>query len=426
MKYCKAVHILGALLLVSFLSWYLIVGYNNVFACDDYWFGANVRLYGLWNYQLHHWLTWEGSYTHTFLSTFPHVLHFSRLPFAVNLVSLAVLFISCFSIVNTYLEPDKRKSLCSATYLAIFLFLFTTGGSEIRFWMSVNFTYILEMSSVLLFLCVYHKSRFNTNRSYLLAEILLMLIIGGTKLNFISIAYFSIIAHDLLYRYRFNKNSFVCLSFLTLFVFINIIAPGNYIRLDDELSGNISGESMTFQDVVLFRIKKFFPFLKNTVLLLPVAASIVPPKLSPKRITIAASFFIAAFLFESVLMYICFNDPGPNRVFVSLEFLISIASIILLSKLYSTFVVRFKIVKILPLFSILFVIAFNILFLLQVPASLEYARQARDRDRFVKKTLNVEANEIPKLPKSYLMPSNLANDEMWLKNIYIPYFRNDK
>lgn len=425
MKYCKAVHLLGTLMLVSFLSWYLVVGYNNVFACDDYWFGSNVRLYGLGNYQLHHWLTWEGSYTHTFLSTFPHVLHFSRLPFIVNLASLAALFLSCFSIVNTYLESDKRKSLCSASYLAIFLFLFTTGGSEIRFWMSVNFTYILELSSVLLFLCVYHKSRNNTNNNYLLAEILLLFVIGGTKLNFISIAFFAIIAHDLLYHYRLNKNTVICLLFLTFFVLINVIAPGNYIRLDDELS-SISGESMTFQDVVLYRIKKFYPFIKNTILLLPVAASIVPPKLSSKKITIATTFFIAAFLFESALMYICFNDPGPNRVFVSLEFLISIASIVLLSKLYSTFVVRFEIVKILPLLSILFVIAFNILFLLQVPASLEYARQARDRDSFVQNTLNIEANEIPKLPKSYLMPSNLANDEMWLKNIYIPYFRNEK
>lgn len=426
MKYFKAIHIIGALLLVSFLSWYLIVGFDNVFACDDYWFSTNVRHYGFLKYQLHHWLTWEGSYTHTFLSTIPHVFNFTRLPFIVNLASLVVFFLSCFSIVNTFLEPNWKKSFYLASYLAVFLYLFTNGGSEIRFWMSVNFTYLLELSAVLLFLCVYHKSRGSSNNNYLLYEILFLFLIGGTKINFISIAYLSIIAHDLLYKYRFDKNTVICLLFLTFFVIINIIAPGNYIRLDDELSGSTSEEAMTLHSVILHRVTKLLPFVKNTLLLLPISASIIPAQLSSKKIAIAVSFFVAAFFIDSVIIYICFNDPGPNRVYISFEFLISIATILLLSKLYAIFAVRFKIVKLLPLFSMLFVFAFNILFLLQVPASLEYARQAKDRDRIVKNNVNIEANEIPKLPKSYLMPSNLANDEMWLKNIYIPYFRNDK
>lgn len=426
MRYFKAINIIGALLLVSFLSWYLMVGFDNVFACDDYWFGTNVRYYGFLKYQLHHWLTWEGSYTHTFLSTIPHVFNFSRVPFVVNLASLTVFFLSCFSIVNTFLESDKQKSFYLASYLAVFLYLFTIGGSEIRFWMSVNFTYLLELSSVLLFLCAYHKSRVSTDKNYLLLEILLLLFIGGTKLNFISIVYLSIIAHDLLYNYRFNKNTCICLLFLSFFVILNVIAPGNYIRLDDELSRNTSEESMTLQKVIFYRITKFLPYVKNTILLLPISASIIPIRLSTKKITIALSFFIVAFIIESIIMYICFNDPGPGRVYISFEFLISIATILLLSKLYAIFADRFKIVKLLPLFSILFVFAFNMLFLLQVPASLEFARQARDRDRIVKNNVNIEANEIPKLPKSYLMPSNLANDEKWLKNIYIPYFRNDK
>lgn len=426
MKYYKTIHIITTLLLVSFLSWYLIVGFNNVFSCDDYWFGSNVRRYGFIKYQLHHWLTWEGSYTHTFLSTIPHTLNFSRLPFIVNLLSLTVFFLSCFSIVNTFLEPNKRKSIYSASYLAVFLYLFTSGGSDIRFWISVNFTYLLELSSVLFFLCVYHKSRINLDKNYLLPELFLLLLIGGSKINFISIAYFLIFAHDLLYHYRFNKNSGICISFLTLFVIFNIIAPGNYIRLDAELSGNTSEEIMTLAEVITYRITMFLPFLKNTLLLLPISASILPAELSSKKITIAISFFIVAFLIECVIMYISFNDPGPNRINISFEFLISIATILLLSKFYSIFAVKSKIVKLLPLLSILFVFAFNILFWLQVPASLEFARQARERERIVKNNINIDVNEVPKLPKSYLMPSNLANDEMWLKNIYIPYFRNDK
>lgn len=425
MKIKTIIHIIGILLLVSFLGWYLIVSYENVFVCDDYWFSTNVKHYGFWNYQLHHWLNWEGSYTHTFLSTITHTLSFSRIPFVANLFSLLVFSLSCFAVINTFLESKAGKSAYLTAYLVVFIYLFTSGSSEIRFWMSVNFTYLIELSAIILFVCLYHRSRINNNSSLLIPELMLLFIVGGCKLNFISVAFFSIFAHDILYNYRINRKSIVYISCFSFFVILNIVAPGNYIRLDAELVGNNIEESLSVTNVITYRFFNFLPYVINTIFLLPIAVSINPPKISTRNAIIASAFLLIAYTIESVLMFVCFHDPGPKRVNISFEFIVSIAMILLWNKLYSYFSIKFKIVRILPLIVILLISVFNVLFILQVPASIEYAQQVRRRDEFVRNTVGIKINEIPRLPKSYLLPSNLNNDEMWLKNIYLPYFEKE-
>lgn len=421
----NSIHINGLLLLVSFLGWYLFVGYENVFVCDDYWFGTNVRHYGFWNYQLHHWINWEGSYTHTFLSTITHTLSCSRIPFIANLVSLIVFSLSCFAIINTFLESKIGKSACQTAYLVVFVYLFTSGSSEIRFWMSVNFTYLLELSAILIFVCLYHRSRTKNNSRSLILELILLFVVGGCKLNFISVGFFSIIAHDMLYDYKFEKKTIVYLLFFSFFVFLNIVAPGNYIRLDAELTGDSVVESMSITDVIAYRFMQLFPFVINTILLLPISASIKTPQISTRNAIIASGFLIIAYTAESVLMFVCFHDPGPQRVNISFEFMVSIVMILLWNKLYSYFSLKFNAVKALPWVAVLLISLFNVLFILQVPASREYAQQARLRDEIVQNTVGIKVDEIPKLPKSYLFPSNLNNDEMWLRNIYLPYFEKE-
>ena len=94
----KIVNILIISVGIVFLCWYLPVAFYNVFACDDYWFGTNVRINGFWNNQLFYWHNWEGSYTHTFLASLPHLVQYSRMPFIGNMFSLLLFcFNICFS-----------------------------------------------------------------------------------------------------------------------------------------------------------------------------------------------------------------------------------------------------------------------------------------------------------------------------------------
>jgi hypothetical protein len=64
----------------------------------------------------------------------------------------------------------------------------------------------------------------------------------------------------------------------------------------------------------------------------------------------------------------------------------------------------------------------NIFLILHVPNSIEYSKQARERDKEVATYASNDTIKISPLPDSYLLLSYFANDEIWLKNIYLPYF----
>lgn len=92
-KFYRIILLIGCF---CFLLWYLPVAYANVYACDDFWFGTNVNDYGFWGNQIHYYLNWEGSFTHTFLDSLPHVFQYERMPFLFNLFSISVLLLSIY------------------------------------------------------------------------------------------------------------------------------------------------------------------------------------------------------------------------------------------------------------------------------------------------------------------------------------------
>ena len=104
-----------------FLCWYLPVAFYNVYACDDYWFGTNVRVNGFWGNQLFYYYNWEGSYTHTFLASLPHAFHSSCMPFLGNLFSLVLLFISVFCVFRTYTSLSVKRGIAYSLYFLSFL-----------------------------------------------------------------------------------------------------------------------------------------------------------------------------------------------------------------------------------------------------------------------------------------------------------------
>ena len=81
---------------ILFLCWYIPVSYNNVYACDDYWFGTNVHTNGFFNNQIFYWNNWEGSYTHTFLASLPHAFSLTKMPFLSNMFSMLLFICSIF------------------------------------------------------------------------------------------------------------------------------------------------------------------------------------------------------------------------------------------------------------------------------------------------------------------------------------------
>ncbi len=409
---------------VVFLCWYLPVAYNNVYACDDYWFGTNVRVNGFWGNQLFYYFNWEGSYTHTFLASLPHAFHSSHIPFYGNMFSLLLLFISLFYFLRTYTDLSVKKGVAYTLYFISFLYLCTKGNSEIRFWICANITYISEMSILIIFFSFYHNVDKESTYMKWFLIILCSFLIGGSKLTIIIYAVSGVIIHDILYEKSANKNTLFIWLLIGTFVVLNVAAPGNYIRLEDEALSKDADVHMGLLESVFYRITEMSPFLLNTFFLLPIVAQWSNRySFKKNRVFKALGVFGSAFVIDSIVMYICFHDSGPLRVYFVAEVILALLVLFGLNHLYNSVLYRYYYTRhIMILFA--FIVAVSQMSLLfQVPQSIDFSKKARERDKYVMSCKVDETIEIAPLPSSFLMLSYFSNDVIWLERIYLPYFQ---
>lgn len=411
---------------IVFLCWYLPVAFNNVYACDDYWFGTNVRANGFWGNQLFYFINWEGSYTHTFLASLPHAFHSSHMPFLGNLFSLALFFISLFYVLRTYTSLSVKRGLAYSLYLLSFLYLCTKGDAEIRFWICANITYISEMSFLLIFLSLYHDLNKESSYKKWFIVMLCLFCIGGSKLTFIIYAVSGIIIHDILYKKPVNKNTLLVLFLLGAFVILNVAAPGNYIRLEEETMSKGIDNQMGIAESIFYRITEMEPFLLNSLFLLPIAAQWTNKHtIEKKRILTVIVVFGVAFILDSVVMYICFNDSGPLRVYFVAEVFWSLLALFGLNYFYTSVLCKYYYTRPVMILFAIMVAASHLTLVFQVPKSLEYSEKAHERDKYVLTCAAGDTIEIAPLPSSYLMLSYFSNDVTWLERIYLPYFQKE-
>lgn len=407
-----------------FLCWYLPVAFYNVYACDDYWFGTNVRANGFWGNQLFYYFNWEGSYTHTFLASLPHAFQGVRVPFLANLFSLVLLFVSLFCFFRTYTSLSFKRGIAYSLYFLSFLYLCTKGNAEIRFWICANITYISEMSFLLLFLSLYHiLDIVSIYKKWILVTLCLFLI-GGSKLTFIIYAVSGIITHDILYKKRVNRNTILVLSLLGLFVILNVAAPGNYIRLKEETMPKDVEIQMGMLESVFYRITEMESFLLNTLFLLPIAAQWTNKhSFEKKRVLTSVAIYVATFITDSVVMYLCFHDSGPLRVYFVAEVFLAIFVLFGLNSFFMSELYKYYYTKTVMMLFAFMVAVSHLSLIFQVPKSIEYSEKARERDLYVVACKASETIEIAPLPSSYLMLSYFSNDVIWLERIYLPYFQ---
>ena len=418
----KIINILIISVGIVFLCWYLPVAFYNVFACDDYWFGTNVRINGFWNNQLFYWHNWEGSYTHTFLASLPHVVQYARMPLIGNMFSLLLFYVSIYLFLKTYTNLTNLRCLSNSLFLIAFLYLCTKGNSEIRFWICANVTYVSEMSFLLFFFSLYHNLNKESSYKKWSLLILLLFLIGGSKLTFILYAVSGMVMHDVLFE-RIEYKYFIITSLiLSVFVILNISAPGNYIRIGEETMPK--DEQMTLLGSIFYRIIEMKPFIISTLFLLPIAAHWKPQySFNEKRVGITLTIFFVTFIIDSIIMYLCFNDSGPLRVYFVAEVCISIIVLFILNHLYTSVLYKYKFESSLLILLIIMILASDVPMILQVPDSIEYSKKARERDEYVASCVDDEIIKITPLPDSHLMLSYFSNDEIWLERIYLPYFQ---
>ena len=419
----KTVDISIIIVSIVFLCWYLPVAFNNVYACDDYWFGTNVRVNGFWANQLFYYFKWEGSYTHTFLASLPHVFHSSYMPFLCNMFSLLLLLVSLLYFLRIYTNLSVKRSLTHSLYFLSFMYLCTKGNAEIRFWICANVTYISEMSILLIFFSLYHGLNQQSSYKKWILVTLCLFLIGGSKLTFIIYAISGILIHDIIYNKPVNKITVMVLSLLGAFVVLNVVAPGNFVRLKEETMPKETDSYTGLVESVFYRIAEMKQFLLNALFLLPIAV-LWTNKYTyyKKRVLMAIVVFGITFIIDSVVMYICFRDSGPLRVYFVAEVFLALFVLFGLNHFYTSVLCKYFYTKYIIILFAFMVFVSHLSFILQVPKSIEYSEKAREREKYVMSCAIVDTIEIAPLPDSYLMLSYFVNDKIWLENVYLPYF----
>ena len=406
----------------------------NVLSCDDFWFGTNVHKFGFWNNQVYYWENWEGSYTHTFLASIPHLFSFSRVPFIFNIFSLLILVLSICFFLRTFMSTDKKATIVSSLYLTSVILSFVIGGAEIRYWICASFTYILELSSVIVFVSLYHRILYTDKQSKNWTGILstlLIIFIAGSKLTFISFCVYGILVHDILYKGALTRTCIITCFALLLVSLINVLAPGNLIRLNEETAVLGEETQMSFLQCIWYRLKTILPVCIFAITVLPITSflQIKSQGGSLEKSTLWKVFLISIlfFTFDGVIMYICFRDPGPARIYITAEFSIYIFSAIIacilaiIACILSTqnkWAVWNQHLSVI-VSSLMLVVGFYYLSLL--PNCYDFSKKSRERDKMVYES-KADTLMIPKLPESQMLLSYFSNDIEWIKNVYLPYF----
>ena len=131
---------------------------------------------------------------------------------------------------------------------------------------------------------------------------------------------------------------------------------------------------------------------------------------------------IIYFLVESVCLYTCFRDAGPRRTYVLSEIWFLICGLLVREKLISRLVLKEKELQWFDVVVGVFVCVLQVNFIRQVPMTMDYCRKSEERNRIMRAMTESDFVKIPELPPSHLLISYFANDVIWLKNVYLPYW----
>lgn len=411
--------------IVLFLGWYLPVSWVNVLACDDYWHRLNVISHGFFGAQAYYWMNWEGSYVHTLFATMPHLFQYGHIPFLFNLVVLVTVALS-FALLTNRCIDSKKDSLIVASYLTMIVYTFSTGAAEIRFWLCANVPYMIGISglTILTSFCISEKQR---NRKDYLLMLISLICIAGNKVSFIATAYL-LIFFSMFYKKRFDRESLLLLAVLAIFALFNIIAPGNFCRLNENIAN--ADTSFGFANVFVIRTKVLASFCSCLAFVVP----IVPLFCRDLRCSslgkgfVIAGLLILVFVVDTVVLFVCFRDPGPMRTYIILEWLLLLCSIILLAY-WCQKIMKHKVGRIvtmaLAVGAIMGMALHQLQLMREIPETFKFARCSRLRDSQVSSAQNGSVVDVISLPESHLLLSYFANDQVWIDNVYLPSFSAD-
>ena len=234
-----------------------------------------------------------------------------------------------------------------------------------------------------------------------------------------------IILHDILLKDKPNKQTYFVIGILFMFSLINVLAPGNLIRLNEETSV-YHEDTLLLCEILYMRLLKILPSIVYSILLFPISLFLKTKKgISISQVVYSIIFLLIAFLFDGIIMFICFRDPGPSRVYVVCEMMVLVLSLCLFANISRYVCNNLNIRCILCSITTAILVICNIPMISKKQPSIDFACESRLRNQKIKDAGFNGCVEISPLPESHLLLSYFANDIEWIKNVYAPYFNTN-
>src|SRR5690606_3212942 len=269
---------------------------------DDYRFVFYTSTLGLWEAQVHWYLTWVGRYFSTFLLSLHPLLIKSTLLYKV--VPIILIFLSVHSIyrfINTLIKT-KIIALLLALYL---LFYYLTSMPSIVqgiYWMPGSITYqlpnILFLYLITNFINEFFYNEINKYNPIINAA-LIVAIIGSNETSMVQLVFFIVLVFvTYFFKYKEINKTIVGYLILSICCFSTVyFAPGNEYRYESFMGV----ENHQFFETILNSFKQasiqsstwFFSF---STLLLSILLYLTFKRFNNNKIKIRVQYFFWIFL----------------------------------------------------------------------------------------------------------------------------------
>ncbi len=432
-------HRLLAIPLLIFLTCFLIVGYNNRYASDDFEFLIKLREYGFlgsveWFHS--HWNTrWTSI---AFLNgALLFTLNIGTL-FWYHLISISLLWFALYRNIKNFVRKDIITHVSVSGFATIAFFYSCFSISDVFFWINTSTMYLYGCIA-LLFAVAEITSNTHTVASYLRLAVFGLFLAGAYEpLVFTSLVVCAVLFATLVSKHGWSvwkihtdKKVIVLLSSLMLGFAISFSGEGHVAR-----SAFLPQTDLTFKLWVWMKaiIKMFVIYIPGKIL--PVLLFSFPwfvigantgfTWLTPRRMQFVSVVFVALVIISLGPVAFIMSEMGPERAWTQITLYLVVYAAVLASYAGAALKRRYNVNNVLRIYA---VIAFIYIVATGVPMVIVSSKYSKAYDNRVKILLEQAATErkeslyLKPLPSSgWLHSAEISNDTSHFNNIFLKEF----
>ena len=240
-------------------TYYLLgLGYYNSFILDDYGIISSVEKTGIFTFVKDIYMTWQGRFSSFFLTASLFKLFATSENLIVfTLFQLVIGYVCVFILMKWIFSDLKILYLCFMTILFVNFSIVGIFAFSTFYWSCATVYILINFITILLVYCIFNKANCNFYGWFFI--LILSILIGGFAevytplliLSFGAIFLYKIFKQGWSIFWKDNINTRLFFSIFILFIcfVIQLLSPGNKIRMDAITSIHPTGISLLVKSI---------------------------------------------------------------------------------------------------------------------------------------------------------------------------------